>query len=573
MAKACTKKYEWKGCFSMIEYIYMHKKHIIILGLLFLIAFFLRFISLASIPGGFHEDEAHIGYNAYSLLKTAKDKNNVFLPLAIDQFGDFRPSGLHFLTVPSVALFGLTEFATRLPVAVVGSLSVIVIYFLSFALWKKESVALTTAGILAINPWSIIASRSTSESVVAMFFVMIGAIFSIYALREKNKKVQYIICSVIMYGLSFFFYHAARYFVPFFLLYISGLFYFDKQITKKTKIIFGISSILLIAFLGSLFLFSGGSGRPQEISIFSTPATRITLWQQASEDIGQNVWFTRFYHNVITDYSYVAFKNYFAHFSPDFLFFVGGLPPRYQAPWSGNFYLLDGLFLLIGVSILLSDFLNRKKQDALFFLVPLVWLLLGPIPAAFTFEDIPHFQRAIMMLPGFVLIAGFGVVILVTAFRSKIIRIGLVTVLGAFYLYSFLLFSHDYYHHSLVYQPWFRNEGQRDLVMAVDSYTKQNVHVIMTTQNANRLIFYLFYNKVDPAYYQKIGSPRDHNGLQFQNTIMSDSPCPSHDVENYNYKFPVVFVDVGSCVLQKNTTLLQTIKRKDTTPVFMIVKR
>src|SRR5438874_13442703 len=96
---------------------------LLFLGLIFIGAIIIRMYNLTNVPYGFHEDEAHIGYNAYSLFKTGHDKNGVFLPLAIDQFGDYRPSGLHFLTVPSVAAFGLTVFATRLPVAIIGALS------------------------------------------------------------------------------------------------------------------------------------------------------------------------------------------------------------------------------------------------------------------------------------------------------------------------------------------------------------------------------------------------------------------------------------------------------------------
>ena len=66
------------------------------LGIIVLIALILRLYRLSDVPVGFHGDEASIGYNAYSLLKTAKDQNGNFLPLAIDQFGDFRPAGYRF---------------------------------------------------------------------------------------------------------------------------------------------------------------------------------------------------------------------------------------------------------------------------------------------------------------------------------------------------------------------------------------------------------------------------------------------------------------------------------------------
>lgn len=547
------------------------KKPLVIIGVLVLIGLSLRVYKLGEVPGGFHEDEAHIGYNAYSLLKTAKDKNNVFLPLAIDQFGDFRPAGLHYLTVPSVAIFGLNEFATRLPVAVFGALSIIVIYFLTLEIFQKQSVALLTAGLLTFNPWSIIASRSTSESIVGLFFVMWGAIYIVRLLR--NWKLRYLIYSTILFCISFLFYHAPRYFVPFLLAYFLFVVLRAKQIKKRAKVAFGVSIIVVLLFLGFLFKFAGGSGRTAEVSIFDNPATKILQWTQVHEDGGGNVFITRFFHNAVTNYSYTALSNYLEHFSPDFLFLKGGLPPRYKVPWSGNFYPIDGLFFLVGFAFVISEFLKKRDHHVWILLIPVIWLLLGPIPAAFTFEDIPHFQRSIMMMSGFLMLIGFGIVVLYNAFSSRRWRIVLFTVLGAVYVYSILLFNHNYFVHSLVHEPWYRNEGQKDLVMAADTYAKQGLHVVMTTQNANKLIFYLFYNKVDPAYYQKIGSPRDHDGLTFGNFIFTDSNCPSNNVESLTlYKFPVVFVDAGDCKVKPGFVKLQDIKRKDDTVVFHIVK-
>ena len=84
-----------------------------ILAGIFILATLLRFYKLGSYPVGFHIDEASLGYNAYSLLLSGKDDNGNTHPLYIDMFGDNRPSGYHFLTIPSVLLFGLTEFATK----------------------------------------------------------------------------------------------------------------------------------------------------------------------------------------------------------------------------------------------------------------------------------------------------------------------------------------------------------------------------------------------------------------------------------------------------------------------------
>src|SRR3990167_4151380 len=122
---------------------YLFKKNIylIILTFVFLLAFFLRFYNLGVNPPSLDWDEASIGYNAYSLLKTGADEYGNKLPLTIRSFGDYKPLVYIYLDVPSVLAFGLNETGVRFPSAVFGFLSVIVIYFLVkeiFRDWDKE---------------------------------------------------------------------------------------------------------------------------------------------------------------------------------------------------------------------------------------------------------------------------------------------------------------------------------------------------------------------------------------------------------------------------------------------------
>src|SRR3989338_2780930 len=95
----------------------------LLLSLIFIFALFLRFYNLGNYPVCFHQDEASLGYNAYSLLLTGKDDNGNPSPLYIDMFGDNSPSGYHYLTVLPVKFLGLTEFATRFIGALFGSLT------------------------------------------------------------------------------------------------------------------------------------------------------------------------------------------------------------------------------------------------------------------------------------------------------------------------------------------------------------------------------------------------------------------------------------------------------------------
>src|SRR3989344_6941222 len=92
-------------------------------------ALFLRLYDLSRIPIGFNDDEAAFGYNAYSLLKTGKDEWGRVMPFpAFESFGDWKLVFYLYSVVPSVAVFGPSNFAARLPSALFGILAVLAAY-------------------------------------------------------------------------------------------------------------------------------------------------------------------------------------------------------------------------------------------------------------------------------------------------------------------------------------------------------------------------------------------------------------------------------------------------------------
>jgi 4-amino-4-deoxy-L-arabinose transferase-like glycosyltransferase len=77
------------------------------------VAALLRFYHLSTVPPHLTPDEASLGYNAYSILKTGKDEYGQSLPIIFKSFGDYKPGLYVYATVPFVAVFGLNEFAVR----------------------------------------------------------------------------------------------------------------------------------------------------------------------------------------------------------------------------------------------------------------------------------------------------------------------------------------------------------------------------------------------------------------------------------------------------------------------------
>ena len=104
----------------------------IILLFIILLALFLSVYKLSKVPPSLYWDEASLGYNAYSILLTARDEYGKFLPLTnFAAFGDYKPPGYIYAAVPSIAIFGLNEFSVRFPSAFFGVLTVILVYLIS----------------------------------------------------------------------------------------------------------------------------------------------------------------------------------------------------------------------------------------------------------------------------------------------------------------------------------------------------------------------------------------------------------------------------------------------------------
>lgn len=125
--------------------------------IIFVLAVLLRFLYIDTIPNNLTMDEVNNGYTAYSLLKTGHDEWGNFLPFSFRSVGDYKPPILIYLTVPSIALFGLNEFSVRFPVALASLFSLLFTFLLSKKfLFAKQPLwfHLFVLFLFATSPWT-----------------------------------------------------------------------------------------------------------------------------------------------------------------------------------------------------------------------------------------------------------------------------------------------------------------------------------------------------------------------------------------------------------------------------------
>ncbi len=538
------------------------------MGLILLGALFIRLYNLSNVPLGFHIDEASLGYNGYSLLMTGKDESNHAFPLYINMFGDERPTGYHYLTILPIKFLGLTVFATRLPGALFGAFSVIPFFFLAQILFKNKKISLISALLMSVAPWSVVLSRASAETIVCLFLIITGYLIVILGL--KTKKASYFFIGSFFLTLSFFFYHTPRVFVPLLFLVTLGFLYpVWKKFGTKLKMSLVVSFVLLsFVSFALVFLIPGGTGRFNEVNIFGDPHVGLVLAEQIRESgvMGIPALVTRVVHNKVIDYSLALVSNYLDYFSGQFLFIQGGLPIWYKVPSMGLIYLIELPFILFGAYYLLSS------KD-IYHKLPLIWLVLAPVTAAFTTDDIPNLQRAIVMFPIIDMIAVYGFIKLAEKFSGVTYK-AFIGIFALLLVCNFSYFSFQYFIQSQIHQNWYRYEGFANMMDVVkENYSKYD-HIVISKSFGGIYPLVLFYMKYPPALYQAEGSPKDPPDGGFGKFVFATAACPSIDKSPKIAKLKnALFIDNGTCPSNKTLRYRKYsfILRKDGTKAFRIV--
>lgn len=474
----------------------------IILVLIVIIGTFLRFYQLGINPPSLDWDEASIGYNAYSILQTGADEYGNKVPLSIRSFDDYKPALYVYLDIVPVYLFGLNEFSVRFPAAIFGSLTIIAVYFLAkevLSVWEKKKqtiISLFAAFFLAISPWHLQFSRAAFEGQIGLFFLISGLLFFFKALKNGN----FLYLSGIFFLLSLYSYHSFRLFVPLlllvlFIVFFRRIFNFKKQAIISLIVLFIFSFPIWNNFLRTE---AGTGARLSMVTIFSDPTVINSSIERINYDKAHNDSVGALFHNRRVIYALAITKGYLDHFNPDFLFIHGDGGVQHHAADMGMLYLWDLPFILAGIYFLLKK-CNR------FILIIFISFLLSPIPAAIT-TGTPHPVRAIGMVLGFNIFAAVGLMFFwekIMLFKNLLTKFALVSIIGFSFILNVSYYLHQYYVHTPVEYGYFWQYGYKEAI----SYAKENEarfkNIVMTYEYDQPYIYYLFYNKIDPSWYQK----------------------------------------------------------------------
>ena len=477
-----------------------------------LLALVLRLWNLNTNPPSLSPDEASLGYNAYSILKTGKDEYGKFLPIIFKSFGDYKPGLYVYLTIPFVFIFGLNESSVRLPSALFAVLGIYLIYLIVDIFVKDKyfqgdkklnakSLPLVSAFLLALLPWHIFFSRGAWEVNVSLTLTLAA----IYYFLRSLKEIKYLVVSSIFFSLTLLTYQGAKLSTTIVLFVLTVVFFKDClnlfKNARKYLILSLISGLIIVSPI-ILSFFKGQTGRLTVFSVFSYPRPKDYIQKMLTENnerIGDLNYLL--FHNETLNYKRAILGRYFNHFSARFLFFAGDYQnPKHSSPNQGMLAFYDLILLPLGIFQLVRQ---KGKYKRFIFLL----LFLTPLPAVMTRDQVQAVRAYNMIIP-LVLLSAFGFEKLLNLLKNLLKNsyrwgylLSFITV--SVFLGSYIYFLDSIFIHLPVHNAKYWNWGYKQVIGKLLPIQDKYKVIYFQQSYDQPYIYYLFYSRYDPSKYQK----------------------------------------------------------------------
>lgn len=431
---------------------------ILIIGML------IRIVGIADMPNALNCDEASEGYEAYSILNYGIDRNGNKLPAFFVSWGGGQNVLLSYLMIPFIKILGLNTLSIRLPMAILGCISLVIMYLLLKRISNKK-LAVIGLAFFAICPWHIMKSRWALESNLFPDLILIFTYLLIKGIEDNNKILYYL--AFVIAGISAYSYGTSYYFLPIFLIPLLIILIKKKKVTIKQAIaslaIVGIVSLPII-----LYVIINTFGLKQiNLPFVTIPKLEVNR-----------------YKKLTSIFSGEFLKTSISNFSKGMGMLIGqtdGLPWNY-IKWFGITYLFSTIFTIIG---LVNGFKKRKILEIKYNYIFNIWFIVALI---LTFICDPNINRLNIIMIPIIYYTIVGIYI-VTNNKKKASAIIL-----SLYIISFGLFMQKYFFQDYNEYGTFEG-GLEEVIKYVDQIENKEIYITKDIQsNYIHVLFYTQYN-------------------------------------------------------------------------------
>ena len=466
------------------------KNHPQTVFLLMVLGVVVRVLGISFVPAGLNQDEASIGYEAFSILTTGLDRNAVSFPIHLISWGSGQNALYAYLSMPFIHFFGLNVFSVRIVNAIFSCLSLLVFYSLIKLAFDRKK-ALIGLALLVICPWSIMSARWGLESNIFPTIILLGVFFMLKGVFSSQK---YFPLSFLFFALSLYAYGTSYLIIPIFLCFSIPYLIYKKKISLKYCLIsLSVFTVLAIPILLFLIINHFGLSSIQFINL-----TISRLISNRTTEIF-NLFTPDFFGSLVKNISRLL--N---------IFILQTDGNDYNAiPAFGTIYCISLPFLLIGMYNVLKKklFLNETH-----YFIFSVWLVCSILLGIFSHVNINRLNIIFFPLLYYVIL-GFCYVneMIKTEYRKnyQLFIIGLYTTLFAFFIGYYIVIFNEKNKDSFSY-------GLGDAIQYAEKIDATST--INITENTINMpyIYVCFYNQIDPNLFRKtvVYNNENYNGFR-----------------------------------------------------------
>ncbi|HEY6377773.1 MAG TPA: phospholipid carrier-dependent glycosyltransferase [Candidatus Dormibacteraeota bacterium] len=367
---------ESPGAISTLRVLAWRHRFVLTLGVVLAGVAALKLFGLGTAPPGLYNDEASVGYNAWTLAHHGVDEHGASHPLFFEAFGEYKNPVYIYALAPLTWVLPLTPAVERLPAALFGLATVVLVGLLAWELTRQRWVAVVALVMAAVTPWLAVESRVGFEQ-VTMVMTLTAAIYCYARATRDGAAAGWWWATGAALAVTVYAYSTGRLLVA---LLVTAMLLVDRRWRRPQ-----ILRVLLPVGAAYVVLLLWAHAHPGALT------ERLNLVGINVDGAGLPVLAGRF------------LRNYITYFNFQFLFTNGDAYLRHSTGYGGMLLVTTLPLVLLG----LVTCVRRWREPVPRLL--LVLLILGPVPAALTYENTPHALRSSGMLPALLGLMVYGI--------------------------------------------------------------------------------------------------------------------------------------------------------------------
>ena len=364
-----------KMCVKNKKSLFRDYKEEIVLYFIFVIGSLARLIAIGKFPNALNVDEASSAYDAFSLMKWGMDRGGNSYPVYLYAWGSGQSVLYSYLTIPIIAITGLTEYGIRLPMAITGVISLYVFYYLVKNIFDNKKFGIIALAFFAICPWHIMKSRWGMECNIFPDLILLATLLLALGLKKKKTFLQ--VLSFVVLAISSYSYGTSYLFLPVFVLGTLGYLIYKKELTIKKSIIYLlVMFILCIPIVVYIFINTFGL---EQITVgkITIPKLLVNRYDEVSTVFSGNI-LENCINNLLETLKILILQNDKLEWN--------------AIPQYGLFYLISIVFFIIGIRACI-----KKYKENSFNQIMNIWMISAIVLCAFCEANINRIN--IVMIP------------------------------------------------------------------------------------------------------------------------------------------------------------------------------